>query len=161
MTNLKHDIKIASYILDPSIGKYPIDGLIEEDLRINLNDYLSQNGIKEEKEQLSLFSTEENDNNKPFIKTGFYAYAIYEISKILNNKLEEIDAIKLFEEIDMPTSEVLADMQWNGMHINESDLIEYGKSLKDGIEILTNEIFKIAGCEFNINSPKQLRRSFI
>ena len=61
----------------------------------------------------------------------------------------------------MPTSEVLADMQWNGMHINESDLIEYGKSLKDGIEILTKEIYEIAGCEFNINSPKQLRRNLI
>ena len=161
MKNLKHDIKIASYILDPSIGKYPIDGLIEEYLKLNLNEYLSQNGIKEEKEQLSLFSSEESDNNKQFIKTGFYAYGVFKLYEILNKKLEEIDALKLFEEIDMPTAEVLADMQWNGMHINESELIEYGKSLKEGIEILTNEIYEIAGCEFNINSPKQLRRNFI
>ena len=161
MTNLKHDIKIASYILDPSIGKYPIDELIEEYLSININEYLKQKGIKEEKEQISLFSTEESDNNLQFVKTEFYAYGVFELSKLFNKKLEEIEALKLFEEIDMPTSEVLADMQWNGMHINEKDLIEYGKSLKDGIEVLTSEIYEIAGCEFNINSTKQLRRGSI
>ena len=162
MQNLKHDIKIASYILDPSIGKYPIDRLIEEYLNLNINEYLSLNGGKEEKEQLTLFEeVEKQENNSKYIKTAFYAYGVFNLSKIFNKKLEEINALKLFQEIDMPTSEVLADMQWNGMHVNEIDLIEYGKSLKDGIEVLTNEIYEIAGCEFNINSPKQLRRNII
>ncbi len=56
----------------------------------------------------------------------------------------------------MPTVEVLSDMQWNGMGIEENELEEFGKTLKDGLEILTQEIYNIAGEEFNINSPKQL-----
>ena len=42
------------------------------------------------------------------------------------------------------------------MHINEKELVDYGKSLKQGIDDLTVEIYEIAGEEFNINSPKQL-----
>ena len=56
----------------------------------------------------------------------------------------------------MPTVEVLADMQWNGMHVEEKELTEFGQILKDGLEVLTQEIYAIAGMEFNINSPKQL-----
>ena len=47
-------------------------------------------------------------------------------------------------------------MQWNGMHIEENKLVEFGKNLKDGIDLLTSEIYSLAGEEFNINSPKQL-----
>ena len=56
----------------------------------------------------------------------------------------------------MPTVEVLADMQWNGMNVEEKELTEFGQILKDGLEVLTQEIYAIAGMEFNINSPKQL-----
>ncbi len=56
----------------------------------------------------------------------------------------------------MKTIEVLANMQWNGMKVNENDLIEFGKALKDGLDLLTQKIYELAGEEFNINSPKQL-----
>ena len=157
MQNLKYDIAIAAYILDPSIGKYPIDNLIEQYLGININDYLEQNGINESgSKQITLFETNESEEKSELYKTSFYAYCIFELSKILESKLKEIEATSLFEQIDMPTVEVLADMQWNGMHINEEDLVEFGKTLKDGLDLLTEEIYNIAGEEFNINSPKQL-----
>ena len=89
-------------------------------------------------------------------KTSFYAYVIWALSKVLAEKLNEIECMELFEKIDMPTVEVLSDMQWNGMGIEENELEEFGKTLKDGLEILTQEIYNIAGEEFNINSPKQL-----
>ena len=89
-------------------------------------------------------------------KTAFYSYSIYHISQVLNEKLKEIEAVDLFYNIDMPTVEVLAVMQWNGMHVEEKELAQFGNMLKDGIEVLTSEIYNLAGEEFNINSPKQL-----
>ena len=56
----------------------------------------------------------------------------------------------------MPIVEVLADMQYEGMYIDEKELIQYGDCLKKHIEELKVEIYEMAGEEFNINSPKQL-----
>ena len=155
MQNLKCDITVQSYILDPTVGKYPIDELIEKYLELNINEYLEKNGVNDEK-QITLFESKEKEVDSQIYKSAFYAYSIYELSNLLRTKLEEIEAIELFEQIDMPTVEVLADMQWNGMHIEEKELVEFGDILKDGLEVLTGEIYNIAGMEFNINSPKQL-----
>ena len=155
--NIKYDIAVAAYIIDPSIGKYPIEGLIEQYLNINVGQYLSQNGVTEDNsKQMTLFDTSENQPEDVSYKNGLYAYAIGKMSDVLTEKLKEQEEIELFETIDMPTVEVLANMQYNGMKINENDLIEFGKTLKDGLELLTKEIYDIAGEEFNINSPKQL-----
>ena len=156
MQNLKYDITVASYILDPTEGKYPIDNLIEKYLNRNTTDYLQKNGVQGDTKQITLFENTENRVDTVLYQTAFYAYNIYELSNLLTQKLKEIEAIDLFTNIDMPTVEVLANMQWNGMHVEEEALIEYGKSLKDGIDYLTNEIYNLAGEEFNINSPKQL-----
>ena len=155
--NIKYDITVAAYIIDPSIGKYPIDGLIEQYLSINVGAFLAQNGVNEEKsKQMTLFDNSENKTEEVSYRNGLYVYAINELSKILTEKLKEQEELELFETIDMPTIEVLANMQWNGMKVNENDLIEFGKALKDGLDLLTQEIYELAGEEFNINSPKQL-----
>ena len=155
--NIKYDIAVGAYIIDPSIGKYPIDGLIEQYLNINIGQYLSQNGVSEDNsKQMTLFDTSENQPEDVSYKNGLYAYAIGKMSDVLTEKLKEQKELELFETIDMPTVEVLANMQYNGMKINENDLIKFGKTLKDGLELLTKEIYDIAGEEFNINSPKQL-----
>ena len=157
MKNLKYDITVASYILDPTEGKYLIDNIIEKYLELDINKYLENQGIEQtQTKQITLFETNEPQKDTLLHKTAFYAFCIYELLSILTQKLNEIEAIELFENIDMPTVEVLADMQWNGMHVEAKDLIKFGKELKDGIDLLTKEIYKLAKTEFNINSPKQL-----
>ena len=155
MKNLKSDITVASYILDPTVGKYQIDGLIEKYLEISTNEYLEENGVNKQ-EQITLFESNEKEVDILMHKSAFYSWAISKLSNLFDNKLKEIEGLELFNQIDMPTVEVLADMQWNGMHVEEKELTEFGQILKDGLEVLTQEIYQIAGMEFNINSPKQL-----
>lgn len=155
MKNLKSDITVAGYILDPTVGKYSIDGLIEKYLEINTNEYLEGQETKAE-EQITLFHDIEKEKDNQIYIASFYAYSISKLAQIFEGKLKEIEGIELFNKIDMPTVEVLADMQWNGMHIEENELTEFGQFLKDGLKILTKEIYELAGMEFNINSPKQL-----
>ena len=146
-----YDISIASYILNPSNNKLEIENLIDRFLEIDTSKLAS----KEETTQINLFDeipSIEQDKEK----CSKYSYAISKIKDITEKKLEEINALKLFNEIDMPTVEVLSDMQWNGMYVDEKELEEFGQELKDKLEILTKEIYEMAGEEFNINSTKQL-----
>ena len=151
LAGIYYDISIASYILNPSNNKLEIENLIDRFLEIDTSKLAS----KEETTQINLFDeipSVEQDKEK----CSKYSYAISKIKDITEKKLEEIDALKLFDEIDMPTVEVLSDMQWNGMYVDEKELEEFGQELKDKLEILTKEIYEMAGEEFNINSTKQL-----
>ena len=56
----------------------------------------------------------------------------------------------------MPTVEVLSNMQWNGMKVDEKELSDFGKELTKKLETITKIIYEMAGEEFNINSTKQL-----
>ena len=151
LDGISYDISIAAYILNPSNNKLEIENLIDRFLEIDTSKLAS----KEETTQINLFdeipSTEQDKE-----KCSKYSYAISKIKDITEKKLEEINALKLFDEIDMPTVEVLSDMQWNGMYVDEKELEEFGQELKDKLEILTKEIYEMAGQEFNINSTKQL-----
>jgi DNA polymerase-1 len=163
MENIKFDTMVAAYILNPTNNKYEMPILVNEYLEIDINKYLEKDNVaKDRQEQINLFEQieaiqEENKTeNVEKLKTSLYSYAVRKLEEILTKKLEEINATKLFQEIDMPTVEVLSDMQWNGMYVDEKGLEEYGTEIKEKIEILTKEIYELCETEFNINSTKQL-----
>jgi len=157
MQNLEFDSMVAAYILNPTVGKYKIENVINEYLELDLDEYLKANNIEVENAgQITLFQEETKEQNTDKYKTAFFVYGITKLKDVLTAKLEEINALKLFKEIDMPTVEVLSDMQWNGMYLDVAELDEYGKEIKDKIENLTKDIYELSGEEFNINSTKQL-----
>ena len=150
---IDYDISIATYILNPTNNKLKIENLIEQYLEIDVSKYIN----KEENQQINLFESIEKDNSKQEKeKYMLYAYAISEIRKMTLKKLKETNSLELFTNIDMPTIEVLSDMQWNGIYLDEDELNEFGKELTKKIETITKIIYEMAGEEFNINSPKQL-----
>ena len=155
MKNIKFDIAVAAYILNPTDGKYPIDKIIENYLDINTQSFLKSKGVEESQSQITLFDSQEEKDVEMY-KFTFIANAIYELEKLLKEKLQETEQLELFETIDMPTIEVLGDMQANGMYLEQSELENFGIKLQDGIDFLTQEIYNLAGEEFNIKSPKQL-----
>lgn len=159
MKNIAYDAKVAAYILNPT-SKYTLDVIVRDYLEIDNAEYLQSQGVKEEAEQTSLFDSmnsdsSEKDNSKK-IENCLYAEEVYRLAEVTMKKLEEINAVDLFKNIDMPTVEVLAEMQWNGMYVDLVELELYGNELKDRIEVLTKEIYELCGDEFNINSTKQL-----
>ena len=155
MKNIKFDISVAAYILNPTDGKYPIDKIIENYLDINTETFLKSKGVEETSNQMTLFDTQEEKDTEMY-KYTFYANAIFETSNVLKEKLQETEQLELFETIDMPTIEVLGDMQANGMYVELPELETFGIKLQDGIDFLTQEIYNLAGEEFNIKSPKQM-----
>ncbi len=81
---------------------------------------------------------------------------IYEIKDRMLDELEKEEELSLFENIEMPLSLVLADMELTGVKVDGEYLDSVAAKLKSDMDKLTEEIYNDAGCEFNIMSPKQL-----
>ena len=153
---LYYDIAIASYIINPTNNKLKIEDLIQNDLEIDIETFI---GKEETQAQMTLFEVQEEDNKQAEIqkeKSNLYAYSIGKIKGKTEKELEEIECLDLFYNIDMPTIEVLSNMQWNGMYVDKIELEQFGKELTNKLDVITKIIYEMAGEEFNINSTKQL-----
>ena len=153
---LYYDIAIASYIINPTNNKLKIEDLIQNDLEIDIETFI---GKEETQAQMTLFEVQEEDNKQTEIqkeKSNLYAYSIGKIKEKTEKELEEIECLDLFYNIDMPTIEVLSNMQWNGMYVDKIELEQFGKELTNKLDVITKIIYEMAGEEFNINSTKQL-----
>ncbi len=174
---INYDASIAAYILNPTNNKLKLNDLAEQYLEIDVNEILGDSKSTKVEQinlfdamqgaGLSSFNEEKSEEEKikeeqekaqkvEEKKCTLYAYVIYKLQEITMKKLEEINAVDLFNNIDMPTVTVLANMQWNGMYADLEELNKFGNQLKEQLEIKTKMIYEMAGEEFNINSTKQL-----
>lgn len=157
LNNIYFDTKIAGYILDPSNTHYKLEELSNQYLNIDIQRYLEAvNGKEEKQEQMTLFTQEDEKNDFEKYQNSMYVYIIFELEKIMKQKLEEITSIELFQNIEMPLVKVLASMQYEGIHVDKDELIAFGDKLKEEIEGIKKEIYTLCGEEFNINSTQQL-----
>ena len=157
LKEIKFDTEIAAYLLNPSNGKYKLDELANQYLSIDIPEYLEFVGAKQQKEtQMTLFSQDEMNVDFEKYQNAIYMYTIAKLAEIMNKKLEEINSLKLFENIEMPLIKVLAEMQYEGIYVDKQELVSFGDKLKEDIEVIKQEIYKLAGEEFNINSTLQL-----
>ena len=142
------DLQLASYILNPSL---------KDDIKI-VSDY---------HEYYDILDYEENVLGKgakhhiPDIKeqAEYYiacAKAVYDLREPVLGKLEKEEQLSLYEEIELPLTYILADMEYEGISIDLNVLKQQEKQLETRIAELEKEIWLLAGEEFNINSPKQL-----
>ena len=151
--NIMFDIKIAAYLLNATSGAYKISDLAKFYLETDLEDYITTSEKLDA--QTSLFDdVEEKEEYSTYLATE--VYLITKLKVVLEEKLKEINSYKLFKEIEMPTAEVLANMQYDGVYVDEKEILKFGSHLKEELEELRIDIYKQAGEEFNINSPQQL-----
>ncbi len=155
LKGIENDISVGAYILNPTNNQLDLKNLAMQYLEIDIEEYI---GTEENhQKQMTLF--EENqaeDLKRTSEKYAFYVYIIEKINQTIIEKLKEINSFELYTNIDMPTVEVLSNMQWNGMYVDEKELNAFGEELTTQIEVLTKVIHEMAGEEFNINSTKQL-----
>ncbi|MGV8048768.1 MAG: DNA polymerase I, partial [Anaerolineaceae bacterium] len=166
--NLKYDISVLKWyeitvngtLFDTMIAHY----LIEPDMRHNMDflarTYLNYEPVsiesligKKGKNQLSMRSVDPE-------KLKEYACEDADITLQLRIALEpqlaDTDTRALFDEIEMPLVKVLAAMEAEGVKIDSGNLNQFSEQLEKEIAEVEKEIFRLAGEEFNIASPKQL-----
>lgn len=85
-------------------------------------------------------------------------FLVLQIRPVYEAMAEGLSAelLSLLEEMEMPLSEVLADMEYCGITVQKQVLEEIGEELEGRIEKDEKDIYELAGSHFNINSPKQL-----
>ena len=79
-----------------------------------------------------------------------------QLRNVLEQKLDEVDARRLFEDIEMPLVKVLADMEINGVRLDTDQLKETQKVFTDRMNQYERHAYEEAGQEFNISSPRQV-----
>ena len=147
----KYNIKFDKCIFDAMIAGYILNYNVKEDIAYLANtfDYditLNDNFIKEKNKT-------EKDIEEQICKKAVF---IYEIKDKLIDKMKEEEQIDLFNNIEMPLSYVLSDMEITGVRVDQDSLKQMEKNIEEKINLLTEEIYSYAGYEFNIQSPKQL-----
>ena len=141
------DTLIAAYLLNPLKNDYTIADITAEylDLTIRSREQLF------DKKKFSECDTELVANY-----AAEMARVNYMLAPILEQKLREQEMLQLMNQIEMPLTYVLYDMERVGIIVRKDELKEYGDKLIVRIQELEQHIHQEAGSDFNINSPKQL-----
>jgi DNA polymerase-1 len=142
--NLKNqlfDIMIASYLLQPGSRAHDPAGVILKTLGQELTIVTQQS---------SLFGIDPRVQAEEL-------YLLFQCYKPLKKDLESIDDYGLMEKIEMPTMKVLAEMELNGVFLDTKRIAEISKENTKELAEVTKTIHALAGVEFNISSPIQLR----
>jgi len=84
------------------------------------------------------------------------AAVVARLAPVLKTRLEEQGSLRLFDEVEMPLVPVLAEIERNGFSLNVSTLETLSKELERELDRMMDTIARLAGQEFNINSPRQL-----
>ena len=85
-----------------------------------------------------------------------HACAILRLADVLRKELRSAELEPLYRELELPLVRVLADMEATGVAIDQDLLAAIRKEMEAKLHMLTEELYAVAGCQFNLNSPKQL-----
>ena len=168
--NLKYDLivlkKYGVNVVGPCYDTMLAHYLIEPEKRHNM-DFMALNYLNYEPVTIeSLIGKKgvKQGNMRDLDPAAITEYAgedadiTLQLRDVLTPQMADVGARKLFDEIEMPLVEVLADMELEGVRVDMAALRELSKTLTIDLEQLQLQIFEMAGESFNIGSPQQLGR---
>jgi len=144
------DTMIASYLLNPNRTTHNLEDVCLEYLGIKK---LSYNDVTDR----GKMNFREVPVDKAAAYSGEDAAVTLKLKRHLEPELQKQGLSKLFHEIEVPLTEVLADMEMAGVKIDIPLMDALSRKLAGELAGIEKRIYFIAGEEFNINSPKQLQ----
>ncbi len=135
---------------DTMIALYLLNYNVKEDIAYIANTYNYNISFSE-----TMYKKKDLDINEIAREAVKKAKYIYETHDEYMEKLNK-ECIDLFNNIEMPLVYVLADMELTGMRVDSKVLMEMKEEILIKIELLKKDIYNLVGCEFNVNSPRQL-----
>ncbi len=144
------DVLIGAYLLNPLKNDYDMEAIASEHLGLVIP------GRKETFGKLTWAEALRTEPEKMAVYCNYGAYVALKSADVIEKKLKETGMLSLMNEIEMPLSLVLYQMEQEGVEVKKAELKEYGDALSVRITELETSIHTQAGEKFNINSPKQL-----
>jgi DNA polymerase I len=145
------DTMLASYVINPISKEHGLDSCAMERLNFKkiptkalMGDDFERSMLDVPLEDLATYACEDAD-------------VVYQLNEIYQSILSDMALKDVYQNIDVPLAPVLAAMEKTGVHIDSDALAEISTKLDKRAKQLEQLIYKEAGEEFNINSPKQLQ----
>ncbi|KRF03910.1 DNA polymerase I [Paenibacillus sp. Soil766] len=148
LAGVDFDVLLAAYLLDPTESNLSLSGLsVKYGLpSVKADEDVFGKGAKFRLPELAALSDH----------LGRKAMAMARMVPVLQGELEKSEMHQLFYELELPLSGVLAEMEMRGIAVDAEGLKTLGVELGKQLDTIMSSIYKLAGVEFNINSPKQL-----
>ena len=149
-------IEINGYIFDLSLASYVLEPAIKEELKYVCT-HFDYEGVQYDEEVFGKGAKKhipEDDILASHIVSK--AKAIYELKDVVTKELKDKNQYELYENIELPVTRILGEMEFAGTEIDLDVLKEMDTAFDETIEKLANDIYRISGTTFNISSPKQL-----
>jgi DNA polymerase I len=152
LRGIAFDAMIASYVLDPGKREHGLDALALQHfgVKTQTRDELCGRGR-------DFVPIEECELTRMTPYVAEKADLALRLRPLLAEEMDRYDMSPLCRDIEMPLIDVLAEMEWNGIRIDERFFADTARRLATELELIQQEIWKLAGEEFNINSTPQLR----
>jgi len=151
LQGISYDTMILSYLLEPNWGKHSLDKLAAyyfQEAKIPFESLVGRG-----KNQTTI-------DQAPIEKVTEYAcqdaHLALRLSEVLWPEIEKREMARLYEEIELPLIEVLAEMEIRGIKVDTGLLRSLSSELETQLRQLEKKIYEMSGQEFNINSPQQL-----
>lgn len=148
------DTMIAAYLINPGSRGYGLDATVFAYLgheMIPIEKLIGKRG----KDQLTLEDVPLELVSQYACEDADYTFQLVEP---LLKELKEKNNFKLFEDVEMPLIPVLYEMEKNGISLDTKFLEKLSEKITNELEKIDTKIYKLAGEEFNINSPAQLKK---
>lgn len=125
--NIRFDTFLAGYVLNSSESNYSVSSLALSHLGLTIGQTAQE-----------------------------HVCTLFKLYGVLDSLLAEQHVSKLYYDVELPLSRVLAKMESHGFRVDKDGLEKFGEGLSAELDVLIERIYSLAGHEFNINSPKQL-----
>ncbi len=149
-------IEINGYTFDLSLASYVLEPAVKEELKYVCT-HFDYEGVQYDEEVFGKGAKKhipEDDILASHIVSK--AKAIYELKDVVTKELKDKNQHELYEDIELPVTRILGEMEFAGTEIDLDVLKEMDTAFDETIEKLANDIYRISGTTFNISSPKQL-----
>ena len=152
LRGMTFDVTVASYVLDPSRRKHDLEALCQDFLDFSLAPY---NDVVGTGQKRISFAEVEQEKARDYASQGVNAALL--LTERFTMELEGQGLAGLFAELEMPLVPVLAGMEQEGIRIDPAFFQVMSERLERDLTLIRDEIYKVAGSEFNLNSTPQLR----
>ncbi|MGF1470328.1 MAG: DNA polymerase I [Rubrobacteraceae bacterium] len=129
------DTYLAAYLIKPGLGGYELDSISAD------------RGLPE---------IEVEDGDPLVVTAAQRAARIHALVPLLEKDLRDMGLARLYYDVELPISDVLASLEQIGMPVDAATLREVGREIQEQVEALEESIHAEVGHPFNIGSPKQL-----
>ena len=144
------DILLARYVLGTE-SLQEIEEIILDEFGVEIATF--EEKFKKERRKKNFSNVSDNVISEFLSKRTFF---IYKLETILKNRLQNEQFLNIFDKLESRLIPVLAQMEETGIKIDKKYFGEFQNELEEKINMLQNEIYELAGEEFNIDSPQQL-----